>query len=171
LGGENIGSRDVALTVGFAGLYAALVIVLAPISFELVQVRVADALIPLSMIFGWPVIIGVSVGCAIANVASPMPSVVVDIVFGSLANFVASLLAWKISSFKKWNATFEFLGCVAATLTITLIVGTYLAVLTGMEVWLWWLGIGVGSVISICGIGFTLIQVLKRVLHESLKFS
>ena len=148
-----------------------LVIVLAPISFELVQVRVADALIPLSMIFGWPVVIGVSVGCAISNVVSPMPSVVVDIVFGSLANFAAGFLAWKISSFKKRNATFEFLGCVAATLTITLIVGTYLAVLTGMEVWLWWLGIGVGSVISVCGIGFTLIQVLKRVLHESFKFS
>ena len=170
MGGENIGSRDIALTVVFAGLYAVLVVALAPISFELVQVRVADALIPLSVIFGWPAIIGVSVGCAISNIVSPMPSVIMDAVLGSVANFIASFLAWRIASFKKENATLEFLGCIIAMLIVTIIVGTYLAVLTEIEVWLWWLGIGVGSVISICGIGFTLIQVLKKVLHESLKF-
>jgi len=148
-----------------------LVIALASISFELVQVRVADALIPLSIIFGWPTIIGVSIGCAISNVISPMPSIIIDIIFGSIANFTASFSAWKIASLRRRDKTFEFLGCVVAVLIVTFIVGTYLAFLTNTKIWLWWFGVGIGSTISICGIGFTLIQALEKVLHESFKLS
>lgn len=157
-------SRDLALTAVFAALYAVLVLALASISFQLVQVRVADALIPLSILFGWPVIIGVTIGGAIANVATPLPSVFIDITFGSIANLIASLLAWKIGRWKPTSKmASEFLGCVAATIVVTLIVGTYLAILTEMEMWIWWLGIGVGSIISINILGYTLVQIMKRV--------
>ena len=145
----RINSKDIALTVIFAALYAVLVLALAGISFELIQVRIADALIPLSMVFGWPAVVGVTVGCAIANVVSPMPSILTDITLGSLANFIAGILAWKIGLRKPGKAVNEFLGCVVATFAITFIVGTYLAALTGMELWVWWLGIGTGSIISI----------------------
>jgi len=156
--------KKVALASIFASMYAVLVLALAVISFQLVQVRVADALIPLSIIFGWPVVIGVTIGCVVSNVASPMPSVVADITFGSIANFVASLLAWKIGCWKRGkNVVNEFLGCLAATIVITFIVGTYLATITEMELWIWWLGIGVGSVISINIFGYMLIQAVKKV--------
>ena len=160
----KLDSRDLALTAVFAALYAALVLALTGISFQLAQVRVADALIPLSMLFGWPVIIGVTVGGVVANVASPMPSVIVDVSLGSAANLIASLLAWKIGKLKlSSETTREFLGCVVSTFVITFIVGTYLAMLTEMELWVWWLGIGVGSIISINILGFALIQVIKKV--------
>jgi len=137
---------------------------LTGISFQLVQVRVADALIPLSMVFGWPAVFGVTVGCVVANVASPMPSIIVDITLGAFANLLASVLAWKVADLKmSRQAVAEFLGCLAATATLTFIVGTYLAVLTQMELWVWWVGIGVGSVISVCVLGYALVQVLKRV--------
>jgi len=156
-------SRDLALTAVTAALYAVLVLALAGISFQLVQVRVADALIPLSMLLGWPVVLGVTFGGVIANVASPMPSVLTDITFGSLANFIASLLAWRIGRWKRMSdSANEFLGCLAATLVVTLIVGTYLAILTEMEMWVWWLGIGVGSLVSINILGYMLIQVMKK---------
>ncbi|MEM3627019.1 MAG: QueT transporter family protein [Candidatus Bathyarchaeia archaeon] len=158
-------SRGLALTAVFAALYAVLVLALAGISFQLVQVRVADALIPLSMIFGWPVIIGVAVGAVVANVATPMPSVLVDVTFGSLANLIASLLAWKVGNSKWLNKVAgEFLGCVCSTLAVTFIVGTYLAVLTKMELWIWWLGIGIGSVISINIIGYMLMRIIKKLM-------
>jgi len=157
-------SRNLALTAVFAALYAVLVLALAGISFQLIQLRIADALIPLSIVFGWPVIVGVTVGGAIANVASPMPSVLTDITFGSIANLIASLLAWRIGRLKlKGNAASEFIGCLTATAVITFIVGTYLALLTQMELWVWWLGIGIGSIISINILGYTLVQILKRV--------
>jgi uncharacterized membrane protein len=157
-------SRDLALTAVFAALYAVLVLALASISFQLVQVRVADALIPLSMLFGWPVALGVTVGGAIANFASPMPSALTDITFGSIANLIASLLAWRIGRWKTMaKSASEFLGCLAATLAVTIIVGTYLAILTEMELWVWWLGIGVGSLVSINILGYTLVQIMRRI--------
>ena len=160
-------SRDLALIAVFAALYAVLVLVLAGISFQLVQVRVADALIPLSILFGWPVALGVAAGGAIANFASPMPSALTDVTFGSIANLIASLLAWRIGRWKIMaKSASEFLGCLAATVVVTIIVGTYLAILTEMELWVWWLGIGVGSLISINILGYALIQVMRRVQAE-----
>jgi uncharacterized membrane protein len=154
---------DLALSAVFAALYAVLVLALAGISFQIVQVRVADALIPLSIVFGWPVVVGVTLGAAIANVATPLPSVLTDVTLGSIANLVASLLAWKIGSLRTINKTISgFLGCTAATVAVTFIVGTYLAVLTQMDLWIWWAGIGAGSIISINILGYVLVQVLNR---------
>jgi uncharacterized membrane protein len=156
-------TKSIALASLFAALYAVLVLVLAPMSFQLVQVRIADALIPLSIIFGWPSVLGVSIGCIVSNVLSPMPSIIADIMFGSIANFIAGFLAWKVGSLKRQkSAVNEFLGCLAATAVITFVVGTYLAVMTEMELWVWWLGVGIGSVISINAIGYTLVQVIKK---------
>ncbi|MEM3695177.1 MAG: QueT transporter family protein [Candidatus Bathyarchaeia archaeon] len=157
----KFGSKELALTAIFTAVYAVLVLALAGISFQLVQVRVADALIPLSMVFGWPAVIGVTLGSVVANVASPMPSILADVTFGSLANLLAGVLAWKLGQYSR-----EFLGCVVATAVITFIVGTYLAVLTEMEMWIWWLGIGIGSVISINVLGYFLVKATKKLLAE-----
>jgi uncharacterized membrane protein len=158
---KRLNIKNLALATIFAALYAALVVGLAGISFQLVQVRIADALIPLSIIFGWPAVIGVTAGCVISNIVSPLPSVLVDITLGAVANFLASLLAWQIGKSKRPFS--RFLGCLAATLVVTFLVGTYLALITETEFWVWWLGIGVGSLISICGIGYPLVEVLKRI--------
>lgn len=163
-GAKKLNVKDLALATVFAALYAVMVIAFAVSSFELVQVRVADALIPMSIVFGWPAVIGVTVGCVISNVVSPLPSVLVDITFGTIANFIASLIAWQVGSHlhtKTWLNNFA--GCLTATAIVTFVVGTYLAVITGMELWVWWFGIGVGSLISICGIGYTLLEMLKRI--------
>lgn len=156
-------TRDITLTAVFAALYAVLVLVSAGISFQIVQVRIADALIPLSIVFGWPAVLGVTIGCAVANIASPMPSIITDITLGSLANFIAGVVAWKVGLWKTGRGVGELLGCLAATVLITFIVGTYLAVLTEMELWVWWLGIGIGSIISITVLGYALVRILKRV--------
>ncbi|MBL7118911.1 QueT transporter family protein, partial [Candidatus Bathyarchaeota archaeon] len=43
---------EVVMAALFAALYAIGVIALAPISFMIFQVRIADALLPLSILFG-----------------------------------------------------------------------------------------------------------------------
>jgi uncharacterized membrane protein len=155
-------TRDLALAAVFAALYAVGVLALPGISFEIVQVRVADALIPLSMVFGWPVALGVTIGCAIANLASPLMIPLAEITLGSVANLVASLLAWRIGKWRKLSRNMSvLLGCFAATLAVTIIVGTYLAVLTGL--WVWWLTIGAGSLISILILGYILVQIMSRI--------
>ncbi len=164
VGGEKVkfDSRDLALTAVFAALYAVLVLFLSSFSFGLAQVRIADALIPLSVIFGWPAVTGVTLGCLIGNVVSPMPSIITDVSLGALANFIASALTWKIAVQKRNSITSEFLGCTIATIVLTFIVGTYLAILTDMELWVWWLGIFTGSFISINLIGYSILQFMKK---------
>lgn len=159
-------SRDLALTAVFAAMYAAGVLALPGTSFGLFQVRVADALIPLSMVFGWPVAVGVTIGCAIANLASPLQIPLAEITLGSAANLVASLLAWRIGNWKAARKSVsQLLGCLVATLAVTFIVGTYLALFVGLEMalWVWWLTIGVGSLISICIFGYILVQIMSRI--------
>ena len=63
----KINTKKLAVTVIFASLYAVGVIFLAPISFGIYQVRVADALLPLSMIFGIPGALGFGLGALVAN--------------------------------------------------------------------------------------------------------
>ena len=90
-------SKQIALISIFAALYAIGVISLAPFSYGLVQVRIADALLPLSIVFGMPVVIGLSLGTFIANTLNPVGNLgPIDIFGGTIANFIATFVAWKI---------------------------------------------------------------------------
>ncbi len=59
---------EVVLTAFFAALYAVGVVALAPISFLIFQVRIADSLLPLAIIFGLPACTGFSIGALVANI-------------------------------------------------------------------------------------------------------
>jgi len=159
VGGEKLkfGSKEVALTAGFAGLYAVGVILLASVSFGVYQVRVADALLPLSIIFGLPSAVGLSLGCLVANVYGGLG--VIDIVGGTIANFVACILAWYIG---KGGFIRRFLGTIAETLTITVIVGGYLSLIFEVPVEAGLFGIFVGSIVAINILGFALEEGLRR---------
>lgn len=150
-------TRDLALAAVFAALYAAGVILLAPVSFGVYQVRVADALLPLSMIFGMPVAIGSGLGCLVANVYGGLG--VVDIIGGTIANFVACSLAWYVG---RDGIARRFLGSFVETIVITVIVGGYLALIFEVPVEVGLFGVFVGSVVAINILGFALLEGLHR---------
>lgn len=150
-------SKELALTAVFAALYAAGVVFLAPISFGLYQVRVADALLPLSVMFGMPVAIGSSLGCLIANFYGGLGFV--DIVGGAAANFVACTLAWYVG---RGSFIRRLLGCFVETAVITIIVGGYLALLFDVPVEVGLFGVFVGSIVAINLLGFALLEGLHR---------
>jgi uncharacterized membrane protein len=157
-------SKDIALTGVFAALYAVGVLALAPISFMLVQVRVADALLTLTMLFGYPAIIGVTVGCLIANFFGGLG--IVDLTLGPLANFLACLLGYYVGKHSRLG------GSLTITALITLIVGGYLALLFGFPIYVGWGFIGVGSVVSIIIVGLPLTYALeKRIWWVSIRGS
>ncbi len=73
-------SRDVALAAMLAVLYAADVVFFAPISFQTIQVRVADALLPLSILFGPSAVIGLGFGVIAGNLfAIPFGAIAFEI--------------------------------------------------------------------------------------------
>ena len=142
----------------FAALYALGVIFLAPISFGIYQVRVADALLPLSMIFGIPSAIGLGLGCIVANVYGGLG--IIDIVGGSIANFVACTLAWYMT--RKSGFIRRLLGVFVETVTITAIVGGYLSLIFNVPVEFGLLGVFVGSIVAINILGFALEEGIRR---------
>lgn len=71
-----------------AALYATLTIILAPISYGQFQVRVSESLTLLPLLFP-ETVVGLTVGCLVANFFG---NGILDIVFGTLATLVSSLL-------------------------------------------------------------------------------
>ncbi len=112
-------TREITLAAVIAALYAALVIVLAPISFGPIQLRVADCLIPLAALLGMPAVVGVSLGAFIGNAYFMQFTGPIDVIFGALANLVAG---WLI--FRMRRTLLQ--ACLAGSAVIGVIVGGYL---------------------------------------------
>ena len=164
-------SRNLALAAVFGALYAALVIGFAPISNLPLQVRVADVLMPLAILFGWPVILGLGIGTVVGNFVAdsitgfPSASIGLDIVGGSLVNLLAGFLAWKIGQrswrIRNWNASW-FLATLVETALVSVVVGGYLSVVFPQLLALSILGILVGEIVAINIGGFALLNIIGR---------
>ena len=148
----------VTLTAVFAALYAVGVIFLAPISFQAFQVRIADALLPLSILLGWPVVLGVTIGAFVANFFGGLGPV--DMIGGAVANFIATLAAWMIA--RRRNRITALAGVAAEIIIVTLIVGTYLSYLLALPIGVGLLGVFLGSVIAIGLLGSILLFALSN---------
>ena len=79
-----------------AALYAALCIVLAPISYSVFQVRVAEALCILPY-FTPAAIPGLTIGCLVANIYG---SGIFDIIFGTLATLIGAFGSYALRKHK-----------------------------------------------------------------------
>ena len=117
-------SRDLALTAVFGALYVVINVVQAfsvgnPTIYGPVQLRVADCLIALAVLFGLPVVGGVTLGCFASNFIYFLG--VQDVMFGSLANLVAASVVFMLRKHR-------FVACFFGALPIGLIVGSYLPI-------------------------------------------
>lgn len=73
-----------------AALYAVCTVVIAPFSYGAVQFRIAECLCILAFFYK-EAVVGLTVGCLIANFFSP--SGAIDVVLGTLATLIASVLS------------------------------------------------------------------------------
>lgn len=151
-------TKEISLAIVFAALYAVGVIVLAPISFNIFQVRIADAILPLSIIFGWPAIVGITIGTIVSNFFGGLGPI--DIIGGSIANFLATLFAWKIG-IRAIKGSWIY-GIIAEIITVTIVVGSYLSYIFGMPLEIGLFGVLIGSVIAIGILGYLLLRVISR---------
>jgi uncharacterized membrane protein len=164
-------SRNLALAAVFGALYAALVVAFAPISILPVQVRVADILLPLAILFGWPAIVGLSIGTVAGNFIAdsitgfPSASIGVDLVGGSLVNLLVAYLAWRIGQggwrVRNWNASW-FSATVVQTVLISIVVGSYLSPIFGIPIVLSISTILAGEIVAINIGGFALLNIIGR---------
>lgn len=143
-----------------AALYAALTLLLLPISFghNIFQFRVSEALtiLPALMPASIP---GLFVGCIIANLIGGFG--LVDIIFGSLATLIAAL-------FSRCLKKYPFLVPLPPVIFNALIVGTYLKYLYMFDVPLlasmgW---VALGEMLSCYLLGLPLLFILRKRLPE-----
>jgi len=169
VGGEQgMDVKTVSLATVFASLYAVLVIFLAPISSGPIQLRVADCLLPLAALFGWPVIIGATLGCLVGNAVGGMIAFgslnPFDVILGSVANFIATLAIFALKKRK-------LLGCVLASVIIGVIVGGYLWIFVpppdifnlALQPWTaMMISLTLSSLVAIAVIGYILLLALSQ---------
>ena len=151
-------TRSITVVAVFAALYAVTVIFLAPISFDVYQVRIADALLPLSMIFGIPSALGFGLGAIVSNIYGGLGPI--DVVGGTLANIIACSLAWYVA--KRGRSLFRFIGSLFETIIITVIVGGYLSLIFGVPIEVAFFGVLIGSIIAINILGFPIQEIIRR---------
>ncbi len=155
-------TRQISLLAVIAALYAATVIILAPISFGPIQLRLADCLIPLSALLGPPAVLGVALGALVANTywfLSP-----IDVVFGAAANLAAGYIIYR---FKDRLVP----ASVAASLVIGVVVGGYLWLffpppsILGLQLPAWlamMVSITLSSLVAVSVLGVALVKALER---------
>jgi len=175
--------RDLTLASVFAALYAVLVVAFAGNSFLPIQLRVADMLMPLAILFGWPVALGLGIGALVGNFAGEtllgfqFSSIAVDMIFGGITNLLAGIVAWQIGR-RGWTRVGRnkvwFLATVAETVIISLVVGSYLYIILGIPAEIIFYGftfsgllasiagIAVGSIVASNVLGYVLLLGLAR---------
>jgi len=149
-----------------AAIYVALCLALSPISYGPLQVRIAEAMTLLPMI--WiEAIPGLAVGALIANLLGPVG--LIDVVFGTLATLLAALISYKFRG--------KIPGYAAPIVINGLVVGGYLPFIYGMpEVVLGglnltvpasMLAVAVGEAVAVLALGIPLLGIVKRAEGKS----
>lgn len=130
---KQLNTKFLARAGIIGAIYIVLTLVLYPISFGGMQVRVSEALTLLPMLFP-EAVWGLTIGCLISNLFG---NGVLDIVFGTLATFLASILTAFFSK-KVKNKALKVLVCGLFPVIINAIVVpfTFLAITESFGVYL-----------------------------------
>ena len=151
-----------------AAVYVVLCLALAPFSYGAVQVRIAEALCLLP-VFGAEYIVGVTLGCFLANL---LGSTVIDVVFGTLATLLACLATYKLRDVRVKGlaipaslppVVFNMLIVGAFEITFFFSDAAPTAALAAFNA----VAVGIGEIISCTVVGVALVKLVES--NEGLK--
>ena len=143
-------TRSMCVSAVIAALYAALTLLLAPISYGSIQLRVSEAMTLLPIVLP-QAIPGLFVGCLIANLYTGM---LTDIIFGSLATLIAAVSTYLLR--KK-----PMLAAACPVVVNAFIVGLVLALTSNWPVALTMLQVGLGELGAVL-LGCAILSGMKR---------
>ena len=164
-------TRNITIMALIGASYAALTMLLAPISYNAVQFRVSEVLCILPFFLpsaAW----GMFFGCAVANLisAAGLP----DVIFGSLATLLAALCTARIGMMARAEGDslrYRILACAMPVIFNGPIIGAVLAWAYMPEAF--WMGfalfgfeVAIGEAVVMFGLGLPLMQALPRLLTD-----
>ena len=134
-----------------AALYATLTLVVYPLSYGPIQVRVSEAMTVLPLFFA-EAIPGLTIGCFLANI----PMGLWDMVIGATATLLASITTRMVKK--------VYFGVIPPVIVNALLVPViFLTMGTSTEpYWINVLTVGAGELISVLALGVPLYFVMKR---------
>ena len=148
-----------------AAVYVVLCLVLAPFSYGAIQVRIAEALCLLP-VFGAEYIIGVTLGCFLANLFG---STIIDVIFGTLATLLACLVTYRLRNLRIKGLAIP--ASLPPVLFNAVIVGIEITVFftdySAMSAPLWLLcltngiTVGIGELVSCTVLGVALVKLIE----------
>ena len=106
----------------FAALYATITIVFAPFSYLIFQSRISETLIAFIPFYGWPVVLGLTLGTLLSNIISPVG--LIDLFVGTLATFLGSLPIYIL----KKRPRYLILGFISYALIVSILVSFELSI-------------------------------------------
>lgn len=148
----NLNVKEITKLSVIAAIYVVITVILAPISYGGIQVRISEAMTLLPFFMGTPTAIALWLGCMLANYIGGLG--LIDIVFGSALTLIAGLLTAKAKNIYIagiYPVVINAFG-VALILYYTLKLPYYLSVLQ----------VGLGQFISIYIVGLILVNALKN---------
>lgn len=154
--------KHVATTGITAALYAVMVQVFHPISFLQINIRIANALLGLIPLMGWPAILGISIGVLIGNLTSPLGPI-------DLLSFLPTFLGCYIIYLLRKSAVSVILGLFVYSVIISAWVSFMLWYVLKLPYLLSFLYVLVGSLISNVLMGFLLYKALSKLPLPLLK--
>ena len=145
--------KRIASNAIVAALYFVITVVTAPFSYGMIQVRIAEALVLLCF-FRKDYTIGVTLGCFLANLFSTMPNPILDMIFGTLATLISCLAI----SFMKHL----LIATIFPVIANAFVVGAELYFMLQEPFWLSCLFVGIGELIAVTVLGYTLFMIIGR---------
>lgn len=145
-------SKKIARAGVIAALYIVITFLLQAISFGPIQLRVAEALTVLPILY-LEAVPGIFAGVLIANIFGGLG--LVDIILGSLISLLAGFLTYL---FRK-----SFLAYLSPVVLNGFLVSAYLHLLFDLPYWEVALSITISQAIVIFGLGYPLIRYLRKI--------
>jgi uncharacterized membrane protein len=152
--------RQISFVAVIAAVYAVVTILLGPLGYSWIQIRVSEALAPLPYLLGLPAVVGLTLGAAIANTYSPVG--LPDLVFGPILTLIAAGLSWRFSFNKR------LVACVYPVLVNALGVSAYLAGFYGVPYAFTVLSVALGESIAAILLGYPLLRAIEKIPRSGL---
>ncbi|HHV60498.1 MAG TPA: QueT transporter family protein [Clostridiaceae bacterium] len=145
-------TRFIVQAALIASIYTVLTLVFAPLSFDLIQVRVSEGLTVLPY-FTPAAIPGLFAGCIISNFIAG--NGLIDVIFGSLATLVAAFFSRKMP--KRWLVPLPpvIINAIVVGLILNYILKVPFLAAFGF--------VALGQSIACYGLGYVLMLVLEKI--------